>query len=441
MAGGLMQLTFIGGQNLYLTGNPQISFFKAVYKTHTNFSMESKRLDFNRTTLNIKDVTNIRCKILRHGDLVSNIYLCLNLPNIYSNDNYCFKWVENIGLALINNMEIYIGGLLIDKQYGEWIHIWNELTIPYNKQNLYNKMIGNIVELYDPEIFNEGTYPSSTQGSENPSIKGRQLIIPLTFWFNNNIGLALPLISIQYQEVEIRLELKALIDLYRIKENGFFIKPDISDPNHQLLNYVNSNEINLNETDIEANIYLEANYIYLDNLEREQFAKKEVDYLIEQVIKIEKNYIDTKNEIIELNLHNPVKELVWVLKRSDTNLTNDWFNFTDVDLKENIIKKCKIIMNGLDRIEDKNSEYFTLIQPYQHHGQTKDGIYVYSFSIKPNTYQPSGSCNMSKINKIQLYLNLNTPIQNTYNYNLNIYSISYNFLRVISGQANVAFHL
>ncbi len=436
-----MQLTFIGGQNIYLTGNPQISFFKAVYKTHTNFSMESKRLDVNKTTLNFTEITNIICKVLRHGDLVSQMYLCINIPNIYSDNIKCFKWVENLGLTLINTIEIYIGGSLIDKQYGEWMHIWNELSLPLSKKSLYNKMIGNTIDIFDPAENNNNIYPSHTLGSGIPSIKGRQLVIPLNFWFNNNIGLSLPLISMQYHEVEIRIELKSLNDLYKIIEGGDYVRPALTDITHYFNQYVDTSEFVISDKDIDLDIYIEANYIFLDNLEREEFAKKEIDYLIEQIVRIEGNYINTSNNIITLNLHNPVKELVWVLKKSDLNLSNDWFNFTDSNLNENIIKKCRLIMNGLDRVEEKNSEYFSLIQPYQHHGQTKDGIYLYSFSMKPNVFQPSGVCNMSKVNKIQLYLNLNVPYLNTYTYNLNIYSISYNFLRVISGRANVAFHL
>jgi hypothetical protein len=217
-------------------------------------------------------------------------------------------------------------------------------------------------------------------------------------------------------------------------------RPNLSNMD-ELIRFVDTTEIIKTDTELESNIYIDANYIYLDNLEREEFAKKEIDYLIEQIVKIESNYIDTENTAILLNLHNPVKELVWVLKRSDVNLNNEWFNFTDYELNKNIIKNCKLLMNGLDRLEEKNGEYFSLIQPYQHHGQTKEGVYLYSFAIKPNVFQPSGACNMSKVNKIQLYLNLNVPQNNTYTYNLNIYSISYNFLRVISGRANVAFHL
>jgi hypothetical protein len=312
-------------------------------------------------------------------------------------------------------------------------------------------MIGNTLDMTDPKNYaiqlaggNNGNttidYPANSIGG-NASIKGRQLIIPLNFWFNNNIGLALPLISIQYQEVELYIELKGLNELYLLKEGNDYVKPDINDITHLFKNFIDITEVLITDSTIEVDPYLEANYIFLDNIEREEFAKKSIDYLIEQVVRVDTNYIKNEFNILNLALHNPVKELVWVIKRSDNELLNNWFNFVDKDLSSEIIKKCKLILNGLDRIEEKNGLYFSLVQPYQHHGQTKDGIYLYSFALKPSIFQPSGSCNMSKVNKIQLYLDLNIPANNSYEYNLSLYSISYNFLRVISGSANVAFQM
>jgi hypothetical protein len=411
--------------------------------------MESKRLEVTKTTLNYQETTNLICKVLRYGDLISQMYLCLSIPNIYSNNAKKIKWVDNFGLKLIDKMEIYIGGSLIDTQYGEWIHIWNELTLPLNKRDIYNKMIGNTVDVYDPEIYNGGTYPHASIGSSTPSIIGRKILIPLNFWFNNNIGSALPLISLQYHEVEIRLELKALKDLYLLEDlsSTTYRCPIVTDVSDNLISFIDTTETNVTKndgiiTDIDIEMYMEANYIYLDNGERDEYSKNEVNYLIEQTTRLQSNYISSKNNTFTLTLNNPVKELIWVLKRSDISDLNDWFNFEDSDLnQQNIMQSGQILLNGLERIEDKTSEYFNLIQAYQHHGQTKNGIYLYSFSLKPNLYQPSGSCNMSKVNKIQLYLKLNEPSTSSYTYDLNVYSVSYNFLRIVSGTANIAFQL
>jgi hypothetical protein len=437
MPGGLMQLTFVGGQNIFLTGNPSISFFKSVYRTHTNFSMESKRLDLSRTELYFTENTQYVCKILRYADLVNQMYLCLTLPDIYD-DTYEFKWVENIGEVILENYQIYIGGSLIDTQYGEWLNIWNELTLK-TKRVLYDKMIGNTLDMYDPAQFNDGSYPFHSVSSGIPSIKGRQIIIPLNFWFNNNSGLALPLISIQYQEVEIRFELKKAVDLYLIKNGNNYIKPSVSYSNQLLSKFiVNSTS----DTYINIYPYIEANYIYLDNDERKLFAHNSQEYLIEQLTRIDEFALNNQHNIVTFGLNNPTKELFWVFKRTDNGNLNNWLNFIDNDINsDNILKTGRIIFNGVDRTEDKNSEYFNMIQPYQYHNNRGDGIYVYSFSLNPNIFQPTGFCNMSVVNKIQLYLEINTPNTNNYEYDLSLYTTSYNFLRVISGNANVAFQL
>lgn len=442
MGGGIMQLVIKGNQDLQLTGNPQISFFAAVYKMHYNFSMESKRLEFNKTMLYLNENTQYSCKILRHADLVSKMFICMTIPDIYSNGSYKFKWVPNFGEVLIDNVEMYIGGSLIDRHYGEWLHIWNELTLPKNKKDLYNKMIGNTEDMYNPIDKNTGFYPSSIAGISSPSIIGRQIIIPLNFWFNSNIGLALPLIGIQYQPVEIRVEFKKIYDLYLIYEGDKYVRPNVMDINHIFFNFVDTTKVSLDNNYIEIDPYIEANYIWVENKEREYFAKQSIEFLIEQVTRIDNNYIKNKYNIFDLHLFNPVKELLWVIKRSDNNINNTWFNFSDDNIpNKKILLNAKIILNGQDRIEEKNAGYFNLIQAYKHHNNTLDGLYIYSFALKPELFQPSGSCNMSVVNKIQLYLETNVPFDNTYDYELSVYAISYNFLRMISGSANVAFSL
>ena len=439
MGGGLNQLVFVGAQNLYLTGNPSISFFKSVYHTHTNFSMESKRLELNKSILYFNENTQYICKVKRHGDLVSEMYLCLDIPDIYNNNSsYEFKWVENLGEVIVEKYEIYIGGSLIDKQYGEWLHIWNELTLSTDKRNIYNQMIGNTIDLYDPKTYNNGTYPDHVLSSGLTSIKGRQLIIPFKFWFNNNLGLALPLKGIQYQDVEIHIELKKITDLYLLFDGTNYIRPNSLFVDHSIDNFIDTQIYN-NNTYLEINPYIEANYIFLDNIELNDLIKKNIEYLIEQVSRIDYSYLNNEYNMINLTLQNPVKELIWVFKRTDNKDNNKWFNFIDNDT--DILKSARILFNGLDRIEDKNASYFNIIQPYQHHTNTKNGVYVYSFSIKPSMYQPSGFCNMSMINKIQLYTVINTPLSVDYQYDISIYAVNYNFLRVLSGSANVAFNL
>ena len=199
MPGGLLQLVAYGAQNFYLNGNPSLSFFKKIYKTHTNFSTESIKLNFNRTTLNFDTKTNLICKIDRNGDMIQDMYFVFKLPSIKKHkcddDKFeIFNFVKNLGECIIDNCYLNIGGNIIDKQYGEWMHIWNELSIQASKRYGYDKLIGNVPELYSPDD-NDFIEENKIQ------IYGRKVYVPLKFWFNKNPGLALPLISLQYHKL------------------------------------------------------------------------------------------------------------------------------------------------------------------------------------------------------------------------------------------------
>lgn len=458
MAGGLIQLMAYGSQNQYLMGNPQITFFRMVYRRHTNFSMESIKQYFsNKSELTNDGVTKITCKIDRHGDLVSNIYFSFVLPDIYSDEVYAFKWIKNIGINIIREVNISVGGNIIDRQYGEWLHIWNELTLTVDKQDIYNKMTGNTKEYYDPANANDriDDYPSQTKDSDIPSIYGRRLYVPLQFWFNRNPGLAIPLIALQYHFIEINIELRSIKELYVLKSNDIsqseYIAPDMTMQDQIISNFIKDG-VKVNEitglgvfTGFDIAAYLEVNYIFLDNDERNKFAELSHEYLIEQIYRTEKIGINGSSGF-DLLLQHPVKELIWVTKRNDLELRNDWNNYTNLDDNniqidtpfKNILLNAKITFNGIDRIETKDADYFNLIQPYQHHTRgPKEGVYVYSFSIDPEKYQPSGSCNMSRINNIILYL------ESIYNdnteYIATLYAVNYNVFRIISGMGGLAF--
>lgn len=445
MPGGLIQLVAFGAQNILLNGNPSVSFFKKVYKTHTNFSMESMRVIFDKSYIQYNDSTVLISKIKRNADLVQNIYFSFEIPDIkkiVKRDGNAkiigddFRFVKNLGEAMIDNYFIYIGGSIIDKQYGEWLHIWNELSIESSKRYGYDKLIGNIPEIYLPDPFNR---------LQNGSIQieKQRFFVPLTFWFNRNPGLALPLIALQYHEVEIHVVLRPYKELFTINES----KPSSWN------SYFESHILDINP-------YLEVNYIFLDTSERNFFATSAQDYLIEQIIQIPILNLN-KFATSELTLQNPVKEIIWVLKRNDVDQHNRWFEYIDYDYEDvreylddndecncenytrekEILKNAKFIFNGIDRFEEKDSAYFNLVQPYQHHTVIpKAGIYVYSFSLFPERFQPSGACNMSRINKIQLQTErCAIPTGKTYKYDMFVYVVNYNFLRVTAGLAGLAF--
>jgi hypothetical protein len=462
MAGGLLQLLAYGQNNLYLTGSPQITHFKSVYKTHSNFSMESIRINFNRTDVNIYDTTQLIAKIDRNADLIGQIYLSFQLPDIISDNVLRFRWIENLAEVLINDIYITIGGNKIDQQNGEYMHILNQLTYGKDKRDMYDILTGNTSEYTNPELYiadlrmkkygpsasriaNE--YPYSMDPN-NPSIRSRTLYIPLTFWFNKDLTSALPLISLQYSDVQIVVTLNPIIQLYKLFYknhagiSGFFA-PDLTNPQHAIQSFVsNAKQVFMTPTstnilDIKAN--LEVNYVYLDEKERMIYMYKPIEYLITQVRTIRYTSLIDVN-IIELFLQNPVIEIIWVLKRNDLKLVNDWFDFTDNSYK--ILSSATLLFNGIERLREKPSEYFSSLQPFQHHKScAKDGIYVYSFSIRPEDFQPSGACNMSKINKIQLALKAMIPANEHYKYDVNFYITNYNILRIANGMGGVLFSL
>lgn len=446
MAGGLLQLLLFGQQNIYLMSNPNITFFKKVFRTHTNFSMESKSIPFDKTSTNIYDQTTLKIKLPRNADLVNQMYFTCEIPDIISDNISRFKWIPNIGCALLDYYTITIGGNLIDKQYGDFLHVQKSFNYTNEKKDLFDKMTGNVPSYYDPSTnfkinpikYRIGTiYPSS--------LPSQTLFIPLNFWFNKEIGSALPLISLQYSEVEITIVLRPWVQLYQLfyNKNGIkgYYAPDLSIPEHNITNFIsNTNkQYLLSQTSINCFCYLEANYIFLDTVERNYFAYKPLDYLIEQLTAVDISDIGQYNTT-QLVLQNPVKEIYWYLQRSDLKITNDWFNYLDNGSK--ILLTAKILFNGVDRIDEKPAEFFNFIQPFQHHtGNSEEGLYLYSFSLEPEKFQPSGSCNMSRVNSIQFYMNSKQPTNNTYTYNGRFYITNYNFLRISSGMAGVVFNI
>ena len=465
MGAGIMQLLFFGQQDVYLKSNPSMTFFKKVYKTHTNFAMESIKIEFNRSDSFIYEKTILKTKIPRHADLLSQMYLSIELPDIVSDSIMSFRWIKNIGEAILDNYSVSIGGSIIAKHYGEYLHLTNNIANNGDKREAFNKMTGNVIQIHNPEEYalianNQfrpqlryrigSTYPVTIPfdprypDAFKPSIAARTIYIPLTFWFNKDVGNALPLISLQYSEVEITVELRPWAQLYKLLylKNGLmdFYAPNYYIESHHLKNFVTNlrKRYLMSDTVLDCKCHIEANYIYLDDLERQYFAYKPLDYLIEQVTRIEYPNLKTI-ATVEMSLQNPIKEIMWVFKRTDLNLSNDWFNYQDEFIP--ILKTAKMLFNGIDRIDEKEGEYYNYLQPYQHHsGNPKDGMYMYSFSIFPEDFQPSGSVNASRINNIQFYLTLKSPNDTTYSYDVVFYIINYNFLRISSGLAGVVYN-
>lgn len=469
MPGGLMQLQFIGAQDVYLKSNPQITFFKRAFKSHSNFSMDHLSVEFNRGDAFVYQPTTLRAKIPRHADLIGQIYLVFELPEIMSDNVSSFRWVTDIGTKIINNYSISVGGSLVDTRYGEYLHIMSQLSMDQAKREAFSRMSGNVPQLFAPDqialLQNNlsippiryriaNAYPVAipydplNPSTYRPSIEARTIYVPLDFWFTQDPGSALPLVSLQYSEVELQVELRPWIELYKIFYNKAgkvdHYAPDLSIGQHHLVNFVSNVRKNYmsSPTVIDCRARLEVTYISLDDMERSFFANKNHDYLIDQVTRIERPFVQTPNSVIDIVLQNPIKELIFVLKRNDLNIKNDWYEFQDRigDLQVPILKTARLLFNGVDRTTDKPEEFFASLQPFKHHSGTgKDGVYVYSFALKPEDFQPSGSVNASRINSMQLVMECKQPDNENYNYTLTLYAINHNFLRISSGLAGVVY--
>jgi hypothetical protein len=352
MGGGLLQLVAYGAQDVYLTGNPQITFFKVVYRRHTNFSIESIVQSFNG---NPTAGSRVTCQISRNGDLVHKLYL--ELDGSFSKEDGAGK--PGIGHAAIDKVELEIGGQLIDRQYGDWMHIWNELTLPEGKKTGFEEMINKT---------------------------GSKLYVPLEFWFCRNVGLALPLIALQYHEVKVNIEFKESTGL-----TG-------------------------------ATLY--ADYIFLDTDERRRFAQLSHEYLIEQVQFTGQEQVDM-SKAVKMSFNHPVKELIWRVQADDDTYKT--------------VNSAKLMLNGNDRFSQRDGTYFTLVQPYQHHTNIPasiHGIHVYSFALKPEEHQPSGTLNMSRIDTASLQIDNTSGTDGDV---MRLYAVNYNVLRILSGMGGLAY--
>ena len=427
----LVQLAAVGAQNMFLNSNPELSFFKDQMRTHSHFAMESRSITFNRDDVNIFDMTRLTCNIQRYGDLISDMYFCFTLPSLYYDAvrNVRPKWIRHVGETIVNNATVMIGGSVIGTCYGEWLSIYNSLTMPLSKLHIYNKMSGNDVECYDPDVL------VNEVSATRPFVAGRRVVVPLNFWFTRNPGCALPLVSMQYEFVTVNIELRPVMDLFLVNVQGAgYVRPQSGNAAHQLANF---NTTQVIQTTLGIAPYIEVNYVTLDDPERLRFIKESQDYLIEQTVRVEKDGV-FGNTPLNISLQNPVKELVFVARDVRVRDTNEWTNFTNVDDGSDLIQSMTILFNGFERLANKPIEYFKYIQPFRYHsGSPLAGVCVYSFSLNPEDFQPSGECNMSKINQITLYVQIAPGVV----CDVVVYAINYNFLRVTTGTAGIAFAL
>ena len=554
-----MQLVSYGAQDIYISGNPQITFWKVLYKRHTNFAMESIEVTFNGQADFGRRVTAV---ISRNADLMYRTYIQVTLPQIsLMNPNDRFRWLNYVGHRLIKQVEIEIGGSRIDRQYGDWMQIWTQLTQPLGTQVSFDDMVGNSADLVllkdGSGVALDATCAASEATNSCLSRAGtpiKTLYIPLQFWYCRNPGLAIPLIALQYHEVRINVEFEQNYNCCYADRAP--VTPDVLPlgsitalTNLNLGNGVTSiSQLQL----VAASIYID--YVYLDTEERRRFAQQSHEYLIDQLQFTGDETVTASSNKIQMNFNHPTKELIWVVQRDSFvdcnspptpwiaealgqqpfNYSDDWstegivtavlgrgalatnganstvpvptwslssgpgapsgasgtaypqaylpglgaasgaglttgseiydssgnpqddsffegttnYLLAKVILASNVkcegknpVEVAKIQLNGQDRFDEREGRYFDKVQPWQHHTRTPStGINVYSFALKPEEHQPSGTCNFSRIDKATLNLTLSVnTVRNQRTAKVRIYAVNYNVLRVMSGMGGLAY--
>jgi hypothetical protein len=486
----LLQLVGVGAQNELVNGNPSMTHFRSVYRRHTNFAMEHIRMPFSSSNLEFSTTgtRTISCRIDRYANMLHDCYLSVTLPDIWSplkylgagvtpptgydpnntSIGYEFEWIRNLGYNLIDNVEVTMNGVSIQRLRGEWMKMYSHLTHDRNKREIVNEMVGNVPELYDPanaydranqypHALTPTTTPTNAPSTTvpEPSIRSRQLLIPLHFWFCENPGLALPLVSLQNAEVYINVTLRNLNDLYTVIDvdpisptYGQRVRP-VNYPLQLFLSPPNSTGAPSNPTltSFFPDPYIEGNFIYLTEMEKNQLARADQTFMVKTVRYANKEGQYGGNSDVDIPMFNLVTRIVFNTQRSDRILANDWDNYTNwedpfrapwtsANLNNvpqtmftsgqqqltSIYPKFPVVdgvllFDGKERFQTKPLPFFTLLQMYKHTtGDTPPelpGIYQYSFALDNDQYQPSGAANGSMFNKITLRLSLVQPLPQT----------------------------
>jgi hypothetical protein len=549
--------------------------------------MEAIRMTFSSSNLEFAQTTKrtISCRIDRYAQLLHDTYFVVTLPDIWSPLSYLgsaappagydtrsnsigyeFKWIENIGYNLIDNVEITANGQVLQRLTGEWLKFYSYLTHDPNKRKIVDEMVGNVPELNDPanaydrinqypHAITPLNFPGGIPNTKTPepSIRSRQLVIPLHFWFCENPGMALPLVSMQNSDVAINITFRPLNELYTVVDvnsssstYGQRIRPSTNDlAIGRFLSppTLTGTQSNMSLTTFFPDPYLEGNFIYLTEMEMAQLATADQTFLVKTVTFVNNPGQYGGNSDIEIPFFNLVTRVVWSAQRSDKILTNDWDNYTNWDdphrapfttngtandvyssaiystqtqtylyssgqlqitsvYPRDAITQGQLLLDGKERFSVKPTSYFSLLQMYKHttgNAPEIPGVYMYSFALNNDLYQPSGAINGSMFNKVALRLTLQQPlptaaavatqetvcilkstvfspnpvvitaaqlalrnpdgsllyppdtivtvVRNTngdnvifaYTYNLGVYVESINFLRIVSGLANFVF--
>jgi hypothetical protein len=423
--GGLLQLVAQGKQDVFLTGNPQITWFKMVYRRYTNFSIESQIIPFDNQADFGRRIT---VTLPRKGDLLGALWLEIQLPALYNSVTGApLSYTNSVAHALIQEVSLEIGEQEIDKQTGEWMELWSNYTVGEDKKQAWNNMIGKV------NGGSQGNTPSTTLNLFGPF----SLYVPLRFWFCKNPGLFLPLLALQYHPIRVNIKLRPLNEMFVVDSPG-----------------TNPCDITAASASI-TSMVMYGDFVHLDVDERRRFVSNAHDYLIEQVQYTNSLSIDSTANTVQLAMefNHPIRELYWVIQRDAAVNAHQWFNYSNLAISEsttsvtglqNPILSALLKLEGMDRFDERTADYFRLVQPFQYHTviPLDDFVYSYSFSFKPEDTQPSGSMNASRIDTLTLQLTMNNMVSPARGKsNARIYGLNHNVLRIVDGFGGLLFRI
>jgi len=475
MAGGYLNIIAQGNGNVFLTGNPSKTFFKVTYAKYTNFGMQKFRLDYEgMRDLRLAEPSKFTFKVKRYADLLMDTYLVLNLPDIWSPvwsprtetsqqwSPYEFKWIENLGVQMISEIELLCGSVTLQRYSGQYLAAMINRDFKGLKQKLINDMTGNVPELTDPANWSARTmtppyqlhtYPSAMYSQGNagqtiqaePSIRGRTIYIPLNTWFSLDSRCAFPLISLQYNELQINVTIRPIQELFRVRDvfnpeqNFPYVRPDFTKNEYQLYRFLqtppNTDLSTINyENQVQswnADVHLLSTYCFLSNSEQELFAAQDQIYLVKDIYEYDFLNVLGSSRVTLTSCNHMVASWMWYFQRNDVFLRNEWSNYSNWphngSIPDNIVldnaselyvtgpfstanqkaimETMAIVLAGDYRENTLPRGIYDYVEKYVRTEEyAKEGLYCYNFCLNtsPFDHQPSGAMNMSKFKQIEL---------------------------------------
>jgi len=534
--GGLIPLIAYGAQNTYLSGNPDFTYFYKIYKKYSHFSQENVTIPLEGPNeLSFTNPIQLRVKIQRIGDLLSDMYLTFRIPDIYCKDvttpdnlyapgtrrtetgsQFEFQWVRFLGAHIIRSAAFFVGGQKIQEFDSEYIIAKAFSDLDKDAFAKWQRLVGDVPELNNPSegiykgrssddstfgyplVVSDGEYADKQQNN-NPSIPGRDIIVPIPFWFCQNFANSLPLIALQYHDCEVQFTLRSIQELYTIQDESgvgiFRVAPgnklsleqySVSQPVY--VPAVNSSgnvdgNFNLFAVDFGfappllntwfLNPRIQCTFTYLTDDERKVFANQPLSYLLYQTTLYSFPGLFNR-QVLDIDTHNPINRLLLVPRRSDTlpyrndvaNYTNWWLypiNLVQISSgipsgkpstgrfyagsQDAIIRHLRVLMDGNEIQEEKPVEYFTKVVTWRNERggsalpQT-NYLPIYSFELESSGLQPSGSVNTSKVRLVQIEVDpWPLPQPTRYLYDLNIYVENINWFEVAGGMGGLKWAL